>query len=79
MQGKYGDNTQQGDFRLNERVPTRAGLYYSGIGGFPNSGISKYGGMHSFAKGGYYAGQEIEVSDADIENLKRMGYKFDII
>jgi hypothetical protein len=54
-------------------------LYYSGIGGFPNSGISKYGGMHSFAKGGYYAGQEIEVSDADIENLKRMGYKFDII
>jgi hypothetical protein len=38
---------------------------------------AKMGGVmnnYTYAHGGYHAGQELELSDAEINNLKRMGY-----
>jgi hypothetical protein len=66
--GDYVPNT--GAFRPDQQTPTAAG-------------VSKYGGgvmnNYTYAHGGYYPGQELEMDDAAISNLKRMGYKFDII
>jgi hypothetical protein len=76
--GGYGDYTTDGRFRPNQQIPTAAGMFYPG-----GAGMSKYGGgvmnNYTYAQGGYHAGQELEMSDAEIANLKRMGYKFDII
>jgi len=75
--GDYVPNT--GAFRPDQQTPTAAGMFYPGGG----AGVSKYGGgvmnNYTYAHGGYHAGQELELSDAEIANLKRMGYKFDII
>jgi len=66
MPGSYGQNTNYGP--RSER---------SGVA------ITKYGGgvmnNYTYAHGGYHAGQELELSDAEINNLKRMGYQFDIL
>lgn len=83
--GGHGDYTQQGVFRPDSMTPTAAGKFYPGMAGSYNEGMpsrsTRISGTNpsTFAKGGYYAGQELELSDAEIANLKRMGYKFDII
>lgn len=72
--GGKGDYTQQGVFRPDSMTPTAAGKFYPGM--------AKMGGVmnnYTYAHGGYHVGQEVELSDAEIANLKRMGYKFDII
>lgn len=83
--GDKGDYTQQGIFRPDSMTPTAAGKFYPGMAGSYNQGmgITKYGGgvmnNYTYAHGGYHAGQEVELSDAEIANLKRMGYQFDIL
>jgi hypothetical protein len=85
--GGRGDYDIAGNFRPNERIATAPGMFYPGYTGGMGSGYgprtSQMGGMQirdTFAQGGHYQpGQEMELSDAEIANLKRMGYKFDII
>jgi hypothetical protein len=83
--GGKGDYTQQGVFRPDSMTPTAAGKFYPGMPGSYNQGMgitAKMGGVmnnYTFAHGGYHVGQELELSDAEIANLKRMGYKFDIL
>jgi hypothetical protein len=78
--GGKGDYTQQGVFRPDSMTPTAAGKFYPGMGKY--GGMMQMGGVmnnYTYAHGGYHAGQEIELSDAEIANLKRMGYQFDIL
>lgn len=78
--GGKGDYTQQGVFRPDSMTPTAAGKFYPGMGKY--GGMMQMGGVmnnYTYAHGGYHVGQEVELSDAEIANLKRMGYKFDII
>jgi len=83
--GGKGDYTQQGVFRPDSMTPTAAGKFYPGMSGSYNQGMgitAKMGGVmnnYTYAHGGYHAGQELELSDAEIANLKRMGYQFDIL
>ena len=83
--GGKGDYTQQGIFRLDSMTPTAAGKFRPGMSGSYNQGMgiaAKMGGVmnnYTYAHGGYHAGQELELSDAEINNLKRMGYQFDIL
>jgi hypothetical protein len=78
--GGKGDYTQQGIFRPDSMTPTAAGKFYPGMSGSYNQGMgitAKMGGVmnnYTYAHGGYHAGQELELSDAEINNLKRMGY-----
>jgi hypothetical protein len=78
--GGKGDYTQQGVFRPDSMTPTAAGKFYPGMGKY--GGMMQMGGVmnnYTYAHGGYHAGQELELSDAEIANLKRMGYQFDIL
>ena len=83
--GGKGDYTQQGVFRPDSMTPAAAGKFYPGMAGSYEQGMgipAKMGGVmnnYTYAHGGYHVGQEVELSDAEIANLKRMGYKFDII
>jgi hypothetical protein len=78
--GDKGNYTQQGIFRPDSMTPTAAGKFYPGMSGSYNQGMgiaAKMGGVmnnYTYAHGGYHAGQELELSDAEINNLKRMGY-----
>ena len=83
--GGKGDYTQQGVFRPDSMTPTAAGKFYSGMPGSYGQAMgsrsTRISGTNpsTFAHGGYHVGQELELSDAEIANLKRMGYKFDIL
>jgi hypothetical protein len=80
--GGKGDWDQYGNFRPNQNTPVRPGMYYP-MGS--NAPVTQYGG--TFAMGGrysqdggmYHAGQELELSDAEIARLRGMGYKIDIL
>jgi hypothetical protein len=66
-------------------TPTAAGKFYPGMPGSYGQAMgsrsTRISGTNpsTFAHGGYHVGQELELSDAEIANLKRMGYKFDIL
>ena len=83
--GGKGDYTQQGVFRPDSMTPTAAGKFYPGMPGSYGQAMgsrsTRISGTNpsTFAHGGYHVGQELELSDAEIANLKRMGYKFDIL
>lgn len=67
-QSGHGDYSSQGIFRPDQHVPTRAGY-------FPSA-------MHSngyMQHGGYTQGQELDMDEAGIENLRRMGYQFEML
>ncbi len=73
--GGRGDYDQTGAFRPDQNVPTRAGYFPA---------MSEYGGSFAMggkysAMGGYHAGQELDLSDEEIQHLQRQGYKIQFV
>lgn len=66
QQGQRGDYNQNGAFRPNSGTPYNPGIQYP---------QQQYGGK----QGGYAVGQEIEMDDRELENLRKQGYKFNIL
>lgn len=76
--------SQQGanSINTNHYNPRMApgGFRVGGAVGIGSTGsISDIDTPQLWANGGHYQGQELDVDDATIERLKRMGYKFDIL
>jgi len=74
--GGMGDYDQYGSFRPNQNTPVRPGMYYPKTAAY--GGMYAMGGSYS-QQGGYHAGQELEMSDAEIARLRKLGYKIDML
>jgi hypothetical protein len=75
--GGLGDWNQYGSFRPNQNTPVAAGTYYPKTGEY--GGMFATGGKYSAQGGIYHAGQELDLDDAEIARLQKMGYKIDML
>lgn len=75
--GSMGDYDIQGAFRPNKNTPTRAGYFPSQMSEY--GGSYAMGGKYSQQGGMYHAGQELEMDDAEIARLQKLGYKIQMV
>ena len=75
-----GDYNQHGDFRPNQNTPTAAGKFYPSMSRFGGRQMMQNGGILFHDTGTIYEhGGTYEVDDTELNRLKRLGYKYEMI